>query len=81
KEIKKRLETLNKEFSPQLSLFSEDKLEQFNEDKELLKHRLQYLQKEEKKELNRIDEKYNLEKLHIFPLGLLYLIPESMLEE
>ena len=81
REIQKKLESWDKEFGSQLSLFSEEELEQVDEDKRLLTYKLEYLRKKEKEEIKKIEQKYTLEKLQIFPLGMLYLISESMLGE
>jgi len=79
KELEKRLAEREKEAAGyQLSLFG-DEAEQFEEDTDWLMRKREHLLAERAAEPERIKQRYALRGVRVFPLGVLYLLPETMM--
>lgn len=79
KELEKRLAEREKEAAGyQLPLFG-DEAEQFEEDTDWLQRKREHLLTERAAEPERIKQRYALRGVRVFPLGVLYLLPESVL--
>ena len=77
KELEKRLAEREKEAAGyQLSLFG-DEAEQFEEDTDWLQRKREHLLTERAAEPERIKQRYALRGVRVFPLGVLYLLPET----
>jgi SNF2 family DNA or RNA helicase len=91
KEIKKRLEGAEEEkqrLFRQASLVEfgvagpeMEEIQQFDEDIDWLQKKLEDLKGRLESEPKKVEEKYALKSVRVFPMGLLYLIPDSMLEK
>lgn len=81
KEISKRLKDAEEQFDEaQLRLFG-DELEQYQEDIAWLRHRLDQLKGNRQTRPQAARDRYELKSVRIFPLGLLYLLPTSLVKE
>ena len=91
KEIEKRLEVVEEErkrLYRQTSLgefgvigLDEEEKEQFEEDINWLEKKLEDLKGRLESEPEKVKKKYALKSVRVFPMGLLYLIPDTMLSE
>ena len=64
--------------SPQLALFDLDEYAQYQEDVAWLERKLAHLRERLEIEPERIKQRYSLRSVRVFPLGLLYLLPQSL---
>ena len=81
KEITKTLQQMDKEATtPQLQLWPAEQLEQHRSTRDYLDGRLKQLQEERTTQPEAVKQRYKMRTPRAFPLALLYLIPESMLE-
>lgn len=82
RELEKRLAEREKEADfYQLTLPGmEDERQQFQDDTEWLRRKLDHLRGELESEPERIRERYTLRTIRVFPLGLLYLLPQRMVK-
>lgn len=83
KELRERLRREEKDVAPQyqLELFDRDEFLQYQEDLKWLRQKLDQLQERRTTEPERLRQEYELRSVRIFPLGVLYLLPESLLRE
>jgi ERCC4-related helicase len=83
KELRSRIRKETKDTKPeyQLELFDRDEYLQYQEDMKWLQQKLTQLQERKKIEPDRIRQGYQLKTVRIFPLAVLYLLPENMLNE
>jgi hypothetical protein len=80
REIEQRLVLLKQQpDSPQLALFELDEYAQYQEDVAWLERKLSHLRERLEVEPERIKQRYSLRSVRIFPLGLLYLLPQSLI--
>ena len=80
KEIKKRLGEIgfdSKTYQTRLTYFTGEEKEQLDQDIRWLQNKLADLEKSQSKEEERIEQRYSLSSFMAFPIGVLYLIPES----
>lgn len=59
----------------------EEEKEQFEEDINWLEKKLEDLKGRLESEPEKVKKKYALKSVRVFPMGLLYLIPDTMLSE
>lgn len=80
KEIEQRLKQEQKDSRPpdQLELFDRDEFLQYQEDIEWLKRKQEQLKERRDSEPKRVQEVYQLKSVRVFPLAVLYLLPESL---
>lgn len=80
RELEKRLAEREKEADfYQLTLPGlEDERQQFQDDTEWLRRKLDHLREELDSEPERIQQRYALRAVRVFPLGLLYLLPQRL---
>lgn len=64
----------------QLSLWSKEEQRQFQRDLEGLRRRLQRIPEEREKEVETIERRYSNPRAHNFPVAVVFLVPESMIE-
>ncbi len=82
REIRKRLKDIKKEReAAQLRLFDGEELAQYEEDESWLRRREEQLQRDRETEPDAARERYKLKSLRIFPLGIMYLLPDSLVAE
>jgi hypothetical protein len=81
-EINQRIKKESKDSTPpeQLALFDVDEYRQYQEDLEWLRRKRDDLRDRQKTEPGRVREAYQLKEVRVFPLGLLYLLPESLVK-
>lgn len=80
REIEQRLAQLKQQpDSPQLALFELDEYAQYQEDVAWLERKLAHLAERLEIEPERIKQRYSLRSVRVFPLGLLYLLPRSLI--
>ena len=83
KEIEQRLKDLDKYYdSMQGTLFPQEQIEQTKSDLSWLRFRLEELiqAQQEGTEERKVREKYEVRDAHLFPMALIYLLPESLVE-
>jgi hypothetical protein len=82
KELRARISS-QKDKTPaeQLALFDRDEYLQFEEDMRWLERKLADLQARRKDEPTAARRRYELRNVRVFPLGLLYLLPESLVND
>ena len=83
KEIEQRLKDLDKYYdSMQGTLFPQEQIEQTKSDLSWLRFRLEELiqAQQEGTEEHKVREKYEVRDAHLFPMALIYLLPESLVE-
>lgn len=82
REIRKRLEQVgSQEEQRQLLLLDPDEREQYEEDVHWLNRRLEQLQDDRETEPQAAAESFTLKSVRVFPVGLLYAMPQSMVTE
>lgn len=79
-EIRKRLRQIRATPVEQLQ-FDFMEAEQYREDEQMLRRRLDQLVEDRKAEPGRIRERYRLRDVRAFPLGLRFLLPEPLVEQ
>lgn len=81
REIEKTLKQMKKEAAdPQLTLWPKEQQEQHRSTHDYLEVRLGQLREERQTQPDQVKERYKLRTPRAFPLGLLYLLPESLLD-
>ena len=82
KELDKRIEETSKETPQEVKMrlpgFDDDDIEQYEEDLKWLRWKRGQLEKDLEAEPSRIQTRYTLRSLKVFPLALLYLLPDSL---
>ncbi|MBN1888254.1 MAG: DISARM system SNF2-like helicase DrmD, partial [Thermoflexales bacterium] len=80
REVEKRLGDIQTEMPRQLSLFDPDEAEQYREDAAWLERKLDYLRERLDSEPERIKQRYTLRSVRVFPMGLLYMLPQKLVK-
>lgn len=81
KELRARITDTKDRIPPsQLKLFDRDEYLQYEEDTRWLERKLVDLQERLKTEPQNAHERYRLRSVRVFPLGLLYLLPDRLIE-
>lgn len=80
KELDKRIEEAEAAPPDQMKLFAADEQEQYEEDLKWLRWKRGQLEKDLAAEPSRIQTRYTLRSLKVFPLALLYLLPDSLVK-
>jgi len=85
KELQQRIRTTEKEQARvpeyQLKLFDLDEYHQYQEDMEWLRRKLDDLRQRRDSEPERVRRTYQLRDVRVFPLAMLYLLPQRLLNE
>jgi exonuclease VII large subunit len=81
KELRTRIRSQNDRIpAGQLQLFDRNEYLQYQEDMRWLERKLEDLQTRKKEEPEIARQRYDLRSVRVFPLGLLYLLPESLVD-
>lgn len=82
KELKQRLaDTVNKREEAQMRLFDLDAAERHQSSIRWFEQRLDQLERDRAERPKAVRARYRLKQLRIFPTGLLYLLPQSLVDE
>lgn len=80
KELRERIRKEQRDVKPlyQLELFDRDEFLQYEEDLRWLRQKLEQLQQRRKTEPQRLRDSYRLRSVRVFPLAVLYLLPNNL---
>lgn len=78
REIDKRLKDASRDYGNLIPLFSPDEMNQYTEDQRWLERRKEELAASKGDEVARAASRYAVNDARLFPLALLYLLPESL---
>ena len=81
REIERRLAALEGAPTDQLALFDLEQYTQYQEDVAWLRRRLTHLRGQALTEPTRIERRYTLRSVRAFPLALIYLLPQSLVDQ